>query len=79
MKHDLLYSRSGNDKQKIRDADNNMMSALWKHTSITRPIEALNNIIHLGGIGAKVGLEKLGLASTENFTDAAESLSKEDE
>ena len=49
-----------------------MISSLWNKSSIFHPVESLNNLIGIAGIGGKILLEKLNLADTNSFTTYGE-------
>lgn len=45
-----------------------MVSKLWEKSSILKPIESLNNLVGIIGIGGKILLDRLGVTDTKTFT-----------
>lgn len=75
QRHDMAYSLAKNEKD-IRDADVHMIKQNAKNLSIFHPLESLNSLVGMAGIGSKIGLESIGLASKDTFTKTGSNMSK---
>jgi hypothetical protein len=57
-----------------------MISTLWNKSSVFKPVDFLNSIVGIAGIGGKIAGESIGIFDKNQFTTSggASKLSKED-
>lgn len=56
------------NEEDIRKADKKMVSTLAGKLSFLSPVESINNLVAMAGIGGKMLLDKLGITNTNTYT-----------